>query len=406
MGFNGNFVSFCFVLVSVGTSAFKIYRTAKSPKGHGPENWKQIIRYLVLYYSLNIGVMITEPFMYQHYLNVGAAPQEITVIYLVPFFVEILFNFIPLKYVKIVGPTPVLAAGGVLCALATLLRTKKNFDALCVSQFLVAIARTAFHLSCSDWKFGEGSHDKTTDQFFRNVCSTADTVMTTVTCMLSMYLDSFLEEKQLFAIGTYACLSVIPLSLIVFNKKIYPTRKDIVKPTYSGIFIIFFFTVYEVFSIPRILSYIMERNSSIQQPPLFACTVFMNIVGDSIVQIIDMKYDPNNIIIYVTALLTLLHIIIIYIYNQKWIIFLLFLLCALIARIGRVTLDKLGNSPIELSVLYGIMCYGTYKFGFETTTELNLKICVGASALCCITSLIKKKMEPSRNEEEIESIVI
>jgi hypothetical protein len=399
-------VKIIFIFSSVVVAIQKILKTLHGPKGHGPESWRQIVRWLILYYCLNFGVMITEPYVYQHYIEAGTSPKEITTIYLAPYFVNAVFRFIPIKIVKHVGATPVIAAGGVFCSLATLLRTKKNFDALCVAQVLIAMARNAFELSCSDWKFGEGSHEKTGDMFFHNVVSATKAVMTTIIMIVSVLIKRSYDGQMLFYIGTGASLIAVLASLVVFKKSAYPTRKEPVKPTYFGIAILFFFTLFEVYFTPRIMTLVTDQSATFSLASLFGSVMLMQLLGDSIKSYIDIKVRPE-IIVAVTGICSAVLVgVIIVLFEQKWLVLILSLVTVVVARVGRIALEKIGSTAIELMLLYGVMVYGGYKLGGETSVEMNLKISAVSAFLAAMISLIKLRKEPQEDDKDNDEYVI
>ena len=406
MGQAENLVNGVFIFSSVAVAIQKILKTLHGPKGRGPESWKQIVRWLVLYYSLNLGVLITEPYVYQHYIDAGTAPEEITAIFTAPYFVNAVFRYIPIKIVKIAGATPVIAAGGVFCSLATLLRTKKNFDALCVSQVLIAMARSAFELSCSDWKFGEGSHEKTSDAFFHNVVSATHSIMTSVIMIISVFLKYSYDEQMLLYIGTGVSLIALVASLLVLKKKAYPVRAEPVQPSYYGIAILFLFTVFEVYFTPRVMTYVMDQNSTLPLSALYGCVLLMQLLGDSVISFIDIKVRPEIIVGAAGLISAVLIGVIILVFDQKWIVFILSLAVVVAARVGRVTLEKIGSTATELILLYGAMSYGGYKLGGDTSTDMNLKIACGAALLASVTSFLKMRNEPIAEEKENDENVI
>ena len=91
------------------------------PKGKGPDQWKAIVRYCFLYYALNVGIMITEPYIFQRMLDSNLTPEEMTSIFAAPLIIKAIVKFIPLRVIKMTGVAPLLIGAGALASIATLL---------------------------------------------------------------------------------------------------------------------------------------------------------------------------------------------------------------------------------------------------------------------------------------------
>lgn len=398
-------ITAAYLFGTVAVVVFKVIRIVSMQKGKGPDQWKAIVRYCCLYYALNLGIMITEPYIFQHMIESGTTPEEITAICAVPFCIKAIFRFIPLRVIKMAGVPWLLIGSGVVSSVATLLRTKKNFDALCVSQVAISMSRETFLYAMSDWKLGEGSHEKNSDAFFHAVVSTVHTVMAAIIALVSKQLHSVYEEKQLYYIGTVVCLAIIPASLVTIKKKPYPFRHAVVKPGKTGTFAILFFTIFETHFTPRTLQYISTGESTIPLEYLFSVTLTMQFLADTVVGFFNITEKAPYVFAAVSAILGVLSFVMKISFSTKSIVFIVLMIGTVLAKVGRYSLEYIGNTPIENSAISVSFAYLAYKL-FSTDIGMNIKICIVTALLSSISSILYIYKGPNNDPDESENNIL